>query len=234
MGPLEIAVARSNALGVQIELFGNPDYGRAEVVLDPDERLLTESGAMGWVDPDLSLRAAVPGGLLAGLARRILTRESFFLGEYRGPRGGRIGLAPALPGAVVHHRLDGSRLTLTRGSFLASSAGIRTRARFGGLRGLFSGEGAFLIEVEGTGDLLFNAYGAIVCRELDGELLVDTGHLVGFEGGVDYAIAGLGGLKSTFLSGEGLVLRFRGRGRLWLQSRTLAGTAGWLTPYLRG
>jgi len=31
-----------------------------------------------------------------------------------------------------------------------------------------------------------------------------------------------------------LVMRFSGRGRIWLQTRHLAGTAGWITPFLRG
>jgi uncharacterized protein (AIM24 family) len=56
---------------------------------------------------------------------------------------------------------------------------------------------------------------------------------VAFEEGLDYSIGTLGGLKQTFFSGEGLVLRFSGAGRVWLQSRTLRATAGWITPFLR-
>ncbi|MCH2103054.1 MAG: TIGR00266 family protein [Planctomycetes bacterium] len=91
----------------------------------------------------------------------------------------------------------------------------------------------FVFDVEGDGDLLFNAYGAIVERELDGELTVDTGHVVAWEPTLDYSIEGMGGLKQTFFSGEGLVMRFSGQGKLWLQTRTLGETAGWITPYLR-
>ena len=38
--------------------------------------------------------------------------------------------------------------------------------------------------------------------------------------------AAAGGLKQTLFSGEGLVMRFRGRGRIWLQTRTLGQTTG--------
>ncbi|QDU66413.1 TIGR00266 family protein [Engelhardtia mirabilis] len=219
---------------MQIQLDGNPDFGRASLVLGSHEVVRTESGAMSFADPGLDLRVVVPGGLLGGLARRLLGGESFFLGEYQGPRGGRLGIAPSLPGEVIHRTLRGETLRLTAGSFLACSEGIATRTRFGGLRSLFSGEGAFLIEVSGEGELLFNAYGAIVERELDGELIVDTGHLVAFEESIEYEISGFGGLKSTLFSGEGLTMRMRGRGRVWLQTRTVRGTAGWVTPYLRG
>ena len=136
------------------------------------------------------------------------------------------------PGAIVHRKMEGELLRLSAGSYLASSAGISLETRFGGLKALFSGEGAFVFDAQGEGDLLFNAYGAIVERELDGELTVDTGHVVAWESSLDYSIEGMGGLKQTLFSGEGLVMRFSGSGKIWLQTRTLSETAGWITPYL--
>ena len=54
-----------------------------------------------------------------------------------------------------------------------------------------------------------------------------------WEPGLSYSISGMGNLKSTVLSGEGLVMRFSGAGKLYLQSRTLSDVAGWLTPFGR-
>jgi len=68
--------------------------------------------------------------------------------------------------------------------------------------------------------VLVNAFGAIETYELDGEVIVDTGHLVAFEAGINYEVTKASrGWIASFLSGEGLVLRMRGRGRLYLQSR---------------
>ena len=103
---------------------------------------------------------------------------------------------------------------------------------FGGLRALFSGEGAFLVKVSGTGELFYNAYGGVVEQTVAGKFTVDTGHLVAFEPSLQYTIGGMGNLKSTFLSGEGLVIKFQGNGKVWVQTRTLDGLAGWLTPRL--
>ena len=69
---------------------------------------------------------------------------------------------------------------------------------------------------------------------MDGELTVDTGHVVAFEPSLTYTISGLGGVKQTLFSGEGLVMRFQGRGKLFLQTRQLPSLAGWLTKYLVG
>ena len=96
---------------------------------------------------------------------------------------------------------------------------------------MFSGEGLFFIECSGRGELFFNSYGAIIEREVDGALLVDTGHVVAWEPGLRYSIRGVGGLKSTLLSGEGLVMNFSGSGKVYLQTRTMGGLASWLTPF---
>ena len=50
---------------------------------------------------------------------------------------------------------------------------------------------------------------------------------------LDYTIGGMGGLKQTLLSGEGLVMAFSGVGKIYLHTRYLGGLAGWLTPFCR-
>jgi uncharacterized protein (TIGR00266 family) len=130
--------------------------------------------------------------------------------------------------------MKGDSFLLTAGSFLACTPGLELSTRFGGLRAFFSGEGAFLVEVSGQGDLFYNAYGGVVEKEVQGEFVVDTGHVVGWEPTLSYTIGGMGGLKQTLFSGEGLVMRFTGQGKLILQTRHLPSLAGWLSPYLSG
>lgn len=218
---------------MEIRLDGNPDFGEATCSLAPDEVLVCEGGAMTRMSAGMDLNTRAAGGILKSLFRMIGAGESFFLSEYSSGGGGFVTVAPVTPGALVHRKMTGEKLMLSAGSFVAASDGISLETRFGGLKAIFSGEGAFVFEAEGDGDILFNAYGAIVERELDGELTVDTGHVVAWESSLDYSIEGMGGLKQTFFSGEGLVMRFTGTGKIWLQTRTLGETAGWITPYLR-
>ena len=96
---------------------------------------------------------------------------------------------------------------------------------------MFSGEGLFIIECGGVGDLFFNTFGALIEREIDGEFTVDTGHVVAWEPTLSYRLQGMGSLKSTMLSGEGLAMRFSGKGKIYLQTRTMDALAGWLTPF---
>lgn len=218
---------------MQFEIHGNPDYGDLEVQLAAGDTILTESGAMNRMSGRLSVGSQLMGGLFRSLIRKVLGGESLFLAEYSATGAASLGFSPKLPGTILHRKLNGDSFFLTGGSFLACTPGVDLNMRFGGVKAFFSKEGAFFIECTGTGDVFYNSYGAVVEREVDGNLIVDNGHLVAWEPSLDYEIKTVGGLKQTLFSGEGLVMKFRGKGKILLQSRHLGGVVNWLRPYCK-
>lgn len=219
---------------MEVQLAGNPDFGEATVTLNPSEEILIESGAMSRMSPNLQAQFKALGGFFKAMFRSLVGGESVFVGKFSDDQGGWLTFAPGTPGTVHHKKLNGNTMMLTAGSFLACTPDITLKTKFGGLRSFFSSEGAFLLEASGTGDLFFNCFGGGEEKVVNGQLTVDTGHVVAWEPTLDYKIRGMGGLKSTLMSGEGLVMDFTGQGRIWLQTRTLDGKAGWVTPYLMG
>jgi uncharacterized protein (TIGR00266 family) len=142
-------------------------------------------------------------------------------------------VAPPLAGDIVHYQLDGNKsLIVQASSYLASSKDVVIKTKFGGLKSLFSGEGAFWLVASGTGDLWVNCYGAIHEINVQGKFTVDTGHIVAFDDTLDYRIKGAGGLKATLMSGEGIVCEFNGNGKLFIQSRNLGSMISWIIPRL--
>ena len=117
-------------------------------------------------------------------------------------------------------------------SFLAASPGVGVKLKFGGLRSLFGGEGLFLIEAEGNGELFINSYGAVKTMEVDGTFIIDTGHIVAFDPALSFDVKRVGSWKSTLFSGEGLVCEFSGKGTLYYQTRNLGAFVSWLTKLL--
>ena len=210
---------------------GNPDYGQLTVRLGPAEKFIAEAGSMAWMSDETRVRARLLGGLPKALVRKMVGGESLFVGEYQHPTGGSVTFSPATPGTVQQRTLDGDSFILTAGCYMASTPGVQLKTRFGGLKGLFSGEGAFFIECTGPGELFYNSFGAILEKEIDGSFTVDTGYVVAWEPGLTYSVRGMGNLKSTLLSGEGLVMNFSGKGKIYLQTRTMAGVREWLTPF---
>ncbi len=219
---------------MKFEIPGNPDYGSLTVHLSPGDEFLAEAGAMSWMSGGTEVATKLMGGMVQALIRKVTGGESLFAGLYSHPTGGTVSFSPAVPGCVKHYELKDSKLILTAGSFLACTPEIELKMKFGGFKALFSGEGAFYIEASGTGDLFFNSYGAIIEKEITGSYTVDTGHVVAWEPTLEYTIGGMGSMKSTLLSGEGLVMKFTGSGKIYLQTRTLSGLGKWLTPFLRG
>ena len=87
---------------------------------------------------------------------------------------------------------------------------------------------------EGTAQLWYGSYGAVEEVEVERgrDLVVDTGHLVGFHGNVSYRIGKSGGLKSLIAGGEGLVITLSGSGTAWIQTRAIDQFAEKLVPHL--
>ncbi len=216
---------------MKFDISGNPSYGDLTVALAAGESFWSEGGAMSRMSNHLELKTRLVGGLFTSAIRRVVGGESLFISEYTAPQMAYVSLTPACPGSVLHRQMKGDHFFLTAGSFLACSPGMNLATSFGGFRALFSGEGAFLIDVSGHGDLFFNAYGGVVEKDIQGEFVVDTGHVVAWEPSLSYTIGGMGGLKQTLFSGEGLVMRFQGQGKIFLQTRHLGALAGWLSPY---
>jgi uncharacterized protein (TIGR00266 family) len=114
---------------------------------------------------------------------------------------------------------------------------VELKARWEGLKGFFSGEGLVLQQATGHGDLWFNTFGAILEIDVRGEYVVDTGCIVAFEDTLGYRVTTMprpsgGGFLKTFLfGGEGLVCRFSGNGRLWIQTRGIGPFLGWVHPF---
>ncbi len=86
----------------------------------------------------------------------------------------------------------------------------------------------FWVNLKGSGQIVLSSFGAIYPVEVDGDYIVDTGHIVAFNETLDFSItkAGSSWLHSI-LGGEGLVCKFSGKGTVWCQSHNPAsfGTA---------
>jgi uncharacterized protein (TIGR00266 family) len=229
---------------VNHQVTHDPAFSLLRIDMQPGERLVSEPGAMvamsRGVDLEAKLTVAPSPGLgatlkagLAAVVRKFLGGESFFVTHYTTGSAGSVWLAPTMSGSIVHHRLEGRPITLSSGAYLASAGRIDVLARYGGLKGILAKEGVFFLEVHGEGDVWFNSFGGVDVIDVNGSYVVDNGHIVGWEGNLDYDLKSPGGgMVGMFASGEGLVCEFRGQGRVWIQSRNLGSIVDWLIPLL--
>ncbi|MBI4510014.1 MAG: TIGR00266 family protein [Deltaproteobacteria bacterium] len=212
---------------MRFDIHYRPAHALAIAKLAAGEHVRAESGAMVSMSSNIEVQTDGPmgragGGLWKKLKRAVLSGETFFTNHYLARGGpGEVTLAPSLCGDMVVHELSrGEDLLIQGSSYMAAPDTVDIDTQFQGFRGLFSGENLFFLRATGQGPVLMNAFGAIETVDLSGELIVDTGHLVALTSGLHYEIGtATSGWIASFLSGEGLVLRVRGQGRLYLQTR---------------
>lgn len=222
---------------MRYDLLDKPDFTTVRVLFDqPGEQMLCESAAMVARDSGIQMQTQMRGGILAAAKRKLLGGESIFQNTFTSTAPGQqLWFAPGPEGDVVVLECDGrTPVFMSSGAFLASGPGVSLDTKWGGARGFFSGTGMFLLKSEGVGPLFFSSYGGIHAVDVGPNGFVcDTGHIVAFTGGLQYNIDKVGGFKSLFFSGEGLIARFYGQGRLWMSTRNPSSLAGFLNPYRR-
>jgi uncharacterized protein (TIGR00266 family) len=213
---------------MQFDVRYKPAHSLAVVNLAPGEAVRAESGAMISMTRNVRVTTEGPmakgggGGILRGLKRAVLGGETFFTNTFTAMgSAGHVTLAPSLCGDMLVHELrPGEDLFIQGTSYVAAPDTVQLDTKWQGMKGFLSGESLFFLHATGHGPVLLNAFGAIQAMDFEGQLIVDTGHLVAFTGGIQYSVTTASpGLIASYLSGEGFVLNVSGRGRLYLQSR---------------
>lgn len=223
---------------MQIQLRHQPSFAVARCLLAPAEPIRVESGAMLATSWGVQMEASMQGGLLKGLKRAALGGESLFVTTYTAPpSGGWVDVAPNLPGDIVTVTVTPDRaFFVTRGCWIANAHGVDIQTKWGGSQNLFGGEGGFVLQATGQGEVVLGSYGAVDTVELAaGEAItIDSGHVVAYDAGVQSRLrrAVEGRSVQSLKSGEGFVFDFSGPGRVMVQSRNPRALVEWLTTEL--
>ncbi len=210
-------------------------FALAVVSLQAGQSISAEAGAMVSMSGNVELMSEMKGGVFGAL-KRAVGGESAFVSTFTAGGGpGEVTLAPGAPGDIAGLEMRGQTFCVQSSSYLAGDVSLQVDTKMGGAKSFFGGEGLFLLQVSGTGLLLVSSFGAIHRKTLrPGEqYVVDTGHLVAWEGHMQYNLrkAAKSGLLRSFLSGEGMVAEFNGPGEILIQTRNLAAFAGLLKPF---
>ena len=220
--------------GYSYSILHQPAFSLAVLQLQAEQSMMAEAGAMVSMSANVELQSQMKGGLLGAL-KRAAGGESAFVSTFTARGGpGEVTLAPGAPGDIAAIELNNQSFFVQSSSYLAGDASLAVDTKWGGAKSFFSGEGLFVLLVQGQGLLLVSSFGAIHRKTLQvGErYVVDTGHLVAWEGTTQYTLRkAAAGFFRSMVSGEGIVAEFTGPGELLIQTRNLAALAGLLKPF---
>ncbi len=220
---------------MQTQIEGSPAFAYIHVDLSPGESIVAEADAMASMAADLDMKAEFNGGFIPAILKKSFGGESLFVNRFtnntRAVR--RVTLVQSTPGDIRELDLNGDTFCLQPSAYIASTPGVSLSVQWAGFRSAIAREGLFRLRVCGQGKVFYGAYGGLMERQIQGEFIVDSSHLVGYEPQMKLKIQLAGGLFASFFGGEGLVTRVEGTGKIILQSRSLSGLVGWLNPKLR-
>ena len=217
---------------MEAEIRNKPSFANIHVQLEPGDRIIAEADAMASMSASVEMTTRWNGGPLKAIAKRFFGGESLFVNEFTADQAAELVITQAVPGDIECIELKGNTMFLQPGAFLCCEPGVSLGLGWAGIASFVGGEGLFRLKVSGHGRIWFGAYGGIVALEIEGEYVVDTGHLVAYEPTIGIRMGMAGGIFSSFFSGEGLVTRVTGPGRIYMQSRSLDGLAAWTNSHI--
>ncbi len=220
---------------MKYEIRYKPAFATVFLTLNPGDRITAEADAMASMSSATTMDTKFSGGLIPGLLKAFLGGESLFVNTFSNStqQPQQIVLTQSTIGDIEVVELKGNSICFQPGAFIACTPGVNMGVQWAGLASWISGEGLFKLKLSGKGLVFFGAYGGLTKRQVNGEFVVDTGHLVAYEPSIQMNVKMSGGLLGSVTSGEGLVNKLTGNGLIYLQSRSLDGLAKFVRPRLR-
>jgi len=205
------------------------------------EKIYCESNAMVMMESALELKGRMQGGLGAALMRTFANGESFFQQHIEAVKGdGDCLLSPTLPGAMQVVDVGQRQYLISDGAFVAATSGVDLKVRTQNIGNALFGQsgGFFITETTGSGQLVVSGFGSMSQLEVTPghDIVIDNAHVVCWDSSLRYEISVttnqssgfLGNLVNSVTSGEGMVLRFSGAGKVLVCSRNRETFVAWL------
>ncbi len=196
--------------------------------LENGESMITESGSMSWMSPNMHMETTSGGGFGKALGR-LFSGESMFRNVYTAQGGvGLIAFASRFPGAIKAVEITPDRpIIVQKSAFLAATEGVETSVYFQRKMrtGFFGGEGFIMQKISGRGMAFLEMDGSTVDYELSSgqQIVVSSGHLAMMDGTCSMDVQAVRGVKNVLLGGQGFFNTvINGPGVVTLQTMPLA------------
>lgn len=221
---------------MKYEIKGTP-FPVVECYLEKGESMLSDSGAMSWMDPCMVMETTSNGGLGKAFGR-MFSGETMFLNKYTASSEGKIAFASSFPGEI--RKIDiapGREVVVQKSSFLASETGVNRETFFAKKfsTGIFGGEGFILSKFSGQGALFVEIDGSVVEYDLAAgqQIVVDSGYLAMMDATCKMEVQTVSGLKNKMFGGEGFFNTVvTGPGKVYLQTMPITSLASTLMGFI--
>lgn len=214
---------------MKYEILGK-DLPVVVLTLEKGEKVITERGAMSWMDETVQMQTNTGGA--KKFFSRAFTGESIFQNVFTaGKDGDKIAFASSFPGQILAYQVEDKPIIVQKRAFLAMEETVDMQIHFQKKlgAGLFGGEGFIMQKFSGKGYIFLEIDGSLVEYDLEpGQtLILDTGYLAAMEASVKMDVVTVKGVGNVLFGGEGLFnTKVTGPGKVWIQSMPITKLAG--------
>lgn len=220
---------------MEYEIIGTP-LPAVVCHLKKGEVMLSDSGAMAWMDPCMEMETTSNGGMGKAFGR-MFSGETMFLNRYTANGDGKIAFASSFPGDIRKYDIaPGKEIVVQKSSFLASESTVERSVFFNkkAMTGIFGGEGFIMNKLSGHGTVFIEIDGSTVEYELapGQQIIVDTGYVAVMDATCTMTTQSVKGMKNKLLGGEGFFNTvITGPGRVVLQTMPISAVASSLAGF---
>lgn len=209
------------------KIVNGPTSASVNLSLRNGQTILAQSGAMSYMDDTFKVDTSMRG-VMGGIKRLFTTTSSFINGYTAEKNKSKISFASFLPGDIVPIIIKpGQKITIASYGVVCMTENVKLNVRMR-LKGVLLGENAFLTDAvvdkgSSPGMVWVSSYGGYEKLNVEaGSILkVDNGMFLAADSNVRFTISKVGGVKSLFFSGEGIVMKFEGPCSLLIQNRNI-------------
>jgi uncharacterized protein (TIGR00266 family) len=214
----------------KFHIVNSPSFASVVIYLAKGQSVFCNYGSLNYMDSsiDVSTRS---DGFFSGLIRSFFTTTSMFLTYYTGmtDKESVVSFSSFIPGDIIAMKIKpGEKYIVSQHGFLAASANIliSTTTKF---KNIFVGGDLFLNEIScdskspEDGIVWISAYGGFdkITVNAGESVKVDRGLFALAKKEYDFSISTIGNVKSYFLSGNTMMMNFRGPCELYVHSNNL-------------
>lgn len=205
--------------------------------LENGEKMITESGSMSWMTPNMEMETSAGG--LGKAFGKLFTGENIFQNIYTAKGGkGMIAFSSSFPGKIVAMEITPDKpIIAQKRAFLAATEGIELSVFFQkkAVSGFFGGEGFLMQKISGSGIAFFEIDGSSVSYNLAAgqKLVISTGNLALCDSTCSIDTQTVKGVKNVLFGGEGIFNTVvTGPGQVTLQTMPFSNLVGQISACL--
>ena len=208
----------------------SPSFASVVIYLAKGQSVFCNYGSLNYMDSSIDVSTRT-NGFMSGLIRSFFTTTSMFLTYYTGmtDKESVVSFSSFIPGDIIAMKIKpGEKYIVSQHGFLAASANIKleTTTKF---KNIFVGGDLFLNEIScdpkspEDGIVWISAYGGFdkITVNAGESVKVDRGLFAFAKKEYDFSISTIGNIKSYFLSGNTMMMNFKGPCELYVHSNNL-------------